>query len=120
MGFKQSPVPPFKHRSYCYTMKNNNAESSICADTLSPYQMSYEKCITAISQDVIALNREDLSIEKITIYDSEGTIQNVDIETNQHSFTIPNLEGEYIIQIDTNSAKGRAWYSLKIIITKED
>ena len=64
MGFKQSPVPPFKHRSYCYTMKNNNAESSICADTLSPYQMSYEKCITTISQDVITLNREDLSIEK--------------------------------------------------------
>lgn len=45
-------------------MKNNNAESSICADTLSPYQMSYEKYITAISQDVITLNREDLSIEK--------------------------------------------------------
>lgn len=59
-------------------------------------------------------------LKKITIYDSEGTIQNVDIETNQHSFTIPNLEGEYIIQIDTNSAKGRAWYSLKIIITKKD
>lgn len=50
----------------------------------------------------------------------EGTVAGFAIESNpeEHYIIVPNMEGEYIVQIDLKSKKGDVWYAAKLNISK--
>lgn len=103
--------------SYCIKTSENGKIINTCSDSISPTEFEYKTILKAFPQDIISINDDSITINKVIFYDTNNGNQ-VDIEINheKHNFIIPNIKGIYYVKLDTSSKNGKCWYSFKIDI----
>ena len=78
--------------------------------------IEYDDSLSAKIDDIIAIDRSEITITRVSLFDLEGVQKDISILYNKNDFKIPNIKGEYLVSIDTISNRGTAWYSFKLKI----
>ena len=102
--------------SYCITDTLDKYKSSECGLAIPIEDIEYKNILPAKSNDTIVIDRNDITITRVTLYDINGNKNNSLIEHSKDNFIIPNVKGQFLVLIDTISDRGTAWYSFKINI----
>lgn len=94
---------------------------NVIADSIPAQDMENLKSLNVKQNEKIVFTDCDWissSARILLIY--EGTVAGFAIESNpeEHYIIVPNMEGEYIVQIDLKSDKGEVWYAAKLNISK--
>lgn len=102
--------------SYCITDTKGKEKASACA--LADLSLiKYDKVLEAKSEDVISIDINDsLTITKVSFYDLDFNKLDIVIGNSDNHFKLPDIDGNYIILLDTISERGTAWYSFRINI----
>lgn len=102
--------------SYCWS----NNYGSICADTLGPTGIDYDKTIEVKKNDVIHYGTY-LDISSIKLYnENEELDYEVEYNNNEETVTVPELEGIYILVFSYRCPEGNVSYAFKINITGDN
>ena len=103
--------------SYCITDTKGEDKASSCGLSIPLEDINYDEYLPSNKEDIIALDSSsDLTITRITFYDSKYEKVDIPITYEKNNFTVPNLKGEYVVLIDTICDRGTAWYSFKLKI----
>lgn len=94
---------------------------NVVADSIPAQDMENFKTLNVKQNEKIIFTDYDWTSSNariLLIY--EGTVAGFGIESNpeEHYIIVPNMEGEYIVQIDLKSDKGDVWYAAKLNISK--
>ncbi len=103
--------------SYCITDTKDDQKVSACSLSIPLEDIIYDQYLDSKPEDVIALDTSsDLSITRLTIYNANMQKLDISLSHDKNYFVVPNLKGDYIMQIDTICDRGTAWYSFKLKI----
>ena len=103
--------------SYCITDTKGEDKASSCGLSIPLEDINYDEYLPSKQDDIIALDSSsDLTITRITFYDSNYEKLDVQITYEKNNFIVPNVKGEYVVLIDTICDRGTAWYSFKLKI----
>lgn len=103
--------------SYCITDSTDDKyKSSACGLSIPIEDIEYDSSLPAKSNDIIAIDRSEITITRVTLYDLDGVKKDISISYNRNDFKVPEITGEYLVLIDTISNRGTAWYSFKLNI----
>ncbi len=103
--------------SYCITDTKGEDKLSSCGLSIPLEDINYDEYLPSKQDDIIALDSSsDLTITRITFYDSNYEKLDVQITYEKNNFIVPNVKGEYVVLIDTICDRGTAWYSFKLKI----
>lgn len=103
--------------SYCITDTKGEDKASSCGLSIPLEDINYDEYLPSNKEDIIVLDSSsDLTITRITFYDSKYEKVDIPITYEKNNFTVPNLKGEYVVLIDTICDRGTAWYSFKLKI----
>ena len=103
--------------SYCITDSSDDKyKSSACGLSIPIEDIEYDDSLSAKIDDIIAIDRSEITITRVSLFDLEGVQKDISILYNKNDFKIPNIKGEYLVSIDTISNRGTAWYSFKLKI----
>lgn len=107
--------------SYCITDSTDDKyKSSECNLSIPIEDIEYDGSLPAKSNDIIAIDRSEITIARVTLYDLDGVKKDILISYNRNDFKVPEITGEYIVLIDTISNRGTAWYSFKLNIERSE
>ena len=118
---KENSEEKFKASMGSYSW--NDKGVSIIADSIGPMQMDFSKAIDVKANEKIFFTDENWTSVSATVIIGQERKESarVTIETNleEKCIIVPELtKGEYVIQINLESAKGDVWYATKINITE--
>lgn len=94
---------------------------NVVADSIPAQDMENLKTLNVKQNEKIIFTDCDwISSNARVLLIHEGTVAGFAIESNpeEHYIIVPNMEGEYIVQIDLKSKKGEVWYAAKLNISK--
>ena len=103
--------------SYCITDIKEDLSASECALGIPPTDMTYQNILSGKVGDIIAIDSESINLTRISIYKLTGEEVKIDIEHDSKNFTLPYINGEYIIKLDTISNRGTTWYTFKMRVS---
>ena len=98
--------------SYCW----KNEYNSVCADTLGPADVTYDKVIEVKKNDIIHYGTY-LDIMKVELYNEKELLDyKVEFSNKEEIVKVPELEGTYIIVFYYKCSEGNTSYAFKIHI----
>ena len=98
--------------SYCWS----NEYHSVCADTLGPTYINYDKIIKVKKNDVIHYGTY-LDITSAKLYDEKNELDyEVRYSNKDGIVNVPDLEGTYIIVFYYKCSEGNTSYAFKLQI----
>lgn len=107
--------------SYCITDSTEDKyKSSACGLSIPIEDIEYDGSLPAKSNDIIAIDRSEITITRVTLYDLDGVKKDISISYNRNDFKVPEITGEYLVLIDTISNRGTAWYSFKLNVERSE
>lgn len=107
--------------SYCITdLTEDKYKSSACGLSIPIEDIEYDGSLPAKNNDIIAIDKSEITITRVTLYDLDGVKKDISISYNRNDFKIPEITGEYLVLIDTISNRGTAWYSFKLNVERSE
>lgn len=107
--------------SYCITDSTEDKyKSSACGLSIPIEDIEYDGSLPAKNNDIIAIDRSEITITRVTLYDLDGVKKDISISYNRNDFKVPEITGEYLVLIDTISNRGTAWYSFKLNVERSE
>ena len=107
--------------SYCITDSTEDKyKSSACGLSIPIEDIEYDGSLPAKNNDIIAIDRSEITITRVTLYDLDGAKKDISISYNRNDFKVPEITGEYLVLIDTISNRGTAWYSFKLNVERSE
>lgn len=107
--------------SYCITDSTEDKyKSSACGLSIPIEDIEYDGSLSAKNNDIIAIDRSEITITRVTLYDLDGAKKDISISYNRNDFKVPEITGEYLVLIDTISNRGTAWYSFKLNVERSE
>ena len=98
--------------SYCWS----NEYNSVCADTLGPLDINYDKVIEVKKNDIIHYGIY-LNIMNIELYNEKEKLDyRVEFSNEEEVIKVPDLEGIYIMTLYYKCSEGSVSYSFKLQI----
>lgn len=97
--------------SFCYKY--------VCVEKISPLEVNYDEQLIAIADETVSFEHLENKIKSITFYDFTTKEKlDVKIDIQDKSFTVPDLDGTYIVTVISALNSKEITYSFKLKINK--
>lgn len=104
------------------TFSWSEGKKSIVSDSIGPTAMNYDVTLDVKENEIVYFENVEGIIRSVFIYDVNGKDSKLDYSINfdpkEKYIVVPQLVGEYIIEINTLCDKGQVWYSIKLNINE--
>ena len=95
----------------------------LVADAIGPTAMNYDVTLNVKENEIVYFENVEGIIKSVYIYDAKDKEDvkldySITFDAREKYIVVPELIGEYIVEINTLCDKGEVWYSIKLNINE--